>query len=98
MERNFRAGRGGEIDIVCRKNGTIVFVEVKARKSFSKGTPREAITPFKARRMLFTAKCWLNMHRECAEMNYRFDFVGISYESGKPAIDHIENILESSEF
>lgn len=83
---------------MCRKESTIVFVEVKLRKSFSKGSPREAITFFKARRMLFAAKCWLNIHREYSEMNYRFDFVGVSFEKETPKIDYIENIIDSSEF
>jgi len=30
--RNFRGRSGGEIDIVCRDNDTLVFVEVKTRK------------------------------------------------------------------
>ncbi len=98
MERNFRAGRGGEIDIVCRKEETIVFVEVKLRKSFTKGNPRESVTSFKIKRMIFAAKCYLNIHREFSDMNYRFDFIGISYDKDTPKIDYIENIIESSEF
>ncbi|MGE3062917.1 MAG: YraN family protein [bacterium] len=98
IQRNFHAGRGGEIDIICRKENTIVFVEVKLRRSEIKGSPRDAITPFKAKKMLFTAKCWLNLHREFSDMSYRFDFIGISYEKDNPVIDYIENILESSEF
>ncbi|PIP14453.1 MAG: YraN family protein [bacterium (Candidatus Stahlbacteria) CG23_combo_of_CG06-09_8_20_14_all_34_7] len=98
LQRNFHAGRGGEIDIVCRKENTIVFVEVKLRKSFRKGTPRESINSFKAKRMIFAAKCYLNMHHEFSDMNCRFDFIGISYNENTPEIDYIENILDSSEF
>jgi putative endonuclease len=32
VERNFRC-RGGEIDIIARKENTVIFVEVKTRKS-----------------------------------------------------------------
>ena len=83
---------------MCRKDDTIIFVEVKLRKSLFKGTPRESITWFKAKRMMFAARCWLNIHREFSDMNYRFDFVGISYDKDALKIDYIENIIESSEF
>ena len=44
LHRNFRS-RTGEIDIVCReKDGTLVFTEVKYRRSLDQGCPEEAVT------------------------------------------------------
>src|SRR5216117_3655283 len=41
--RNFRGRSGGEIDIVCRDNDTLVFVEVKTRAREDFGRPFEAV-------------------------------------------------------
>ena len=41
--RNFRGRSGGEIDVVCRDNDTLVFVEVKTRTREDFGRPLEAV-------------------------------------------------------
>ncbi|HEX5848251.1 MAG TPA: YraN family protein, partial [Rubrobacter sp.] len=46
VERNYR-NRRGEIDLIVRKRDTIVFVEVKLRRSTGFGDPLEAVTPRK---------------------------------------------------
>ena len=46
VERNWRCTHG-EIDIVARDGGDLVFVEVKTRSSVEYGHPLEAITPIK---------------------------------------------------
>lgn len=43
VARNFTA-RWAELDIIARKDKTLVFVEVKTRTSYSHGAPHEAIT------------------------------------------------------
>ena len=43
LETNYRA-KGGEIDVVAEKNGTLVFVEVRARTSAILGSPEESLT------------------------------------------------------
>jgi len=48
--RNVRT-RFGEIDVVCRDRGHIVFVEVKTRSSDTFGTAAEAVTPEKSARL-----------------------------------------------
>lgn len=47
IERNFRSGRWGEIDLVAIEDKTTVFVEVKTRLSKDYGEPQEAVTPHK---------------------------------------------------
>jgi len=49
VERNWRS-TGGEIDIVALEGETLVFCEVKTRRTSSKGTGDEAITPAKRKR------------------------------------------------
>src|SRR3954465_4892373 len=45
LYRNFRAPHGGEVDLVCRdkREATLVFVEVKTRRSTDFGEPGEAV-------------------------------------------------------
>ena len=42
VERNYRTRRG-EIDLIVRKRDTLVFVEVKLRRSLNFGDPLEAV-------------------------------------------------------
>ena len=49
LERNFRRGRNGEIDIIGRDGKYLVFVEVKFRADSTVGNPFEALTSAKQR-------------------------------------------------
>ena len=50
--------RGGELDIVACREGTIVFCEVKARSSRAFGEPPEAVGPLKQARLRRSAAAW----------------------------------------
>ena len=54
LARNFRS-RFGEIDIIAADGRSIVFIEVKYRKNDHKGTPLEAVSLYKQRRISHTA-------------------------------------------
>ena len=54
MGTGFRARRG-ELDLVCRRGGTLVVVEVKTRTDAAFGTPLEAVGPRKRRAMMSAA-------------------------------------------
>ena len=75
MVRNYRS-RWGEIDLVCRHKKTLVFVEVKARSPESWGTPAEAVTPSKQRRIMRTAYAYLE-EIKLQDMPVRFDVVEV---------------------
>lgn len=85
LERNFKA-KTGEIDIIAKKNGYIIFIEVKYRKNLSKGYPREAVTEFKKHQIRRTATFYLMKHN-LMEANVRFDVIEIL--GGK--IEHIKD-------
>ena len=51
------AGAGGEIDLIASRLGTLVFIEVKARRDIE--AARIAITPDKLRRIQRAARCYL---------------------------------------
>lgn len=61
LDRNWRT-RWCEIDIVCRRDGVVSFVEVKYRFSSRWGSGVEYITPQKLRQMRFAAEFWLSRH------------------------------------
>ncbi|WP_460171818.1 YraN family protein [Thermus sp. FJN-A] len=46
----------GEVDLFLEKDGVYVVVEVKQRRTDAFGTPLEAITPGKVRRLLQSAR------------------------------------------
>jgi putative endonuclease len=78
LYRNFRAPRGGEVDVVCRdkKHSELVFVEVKTRSSEIFGAPAEAVDQKKRRLIIRGAMQWLRM-LDMPEITYRFDIVEV---------------------
>lgn len=76
LARNFRA-RSGEIDLIAREDGTLVFVEVKYRSNDSKGDPAEAVGWQKQSRIRNTARYYLYRNDYAEETPCRFDVVAI---------------------
>lgn len=74
VERNFRV-RGGEIDLVCRDGGTVVFVEVRLRSRDDYGGASASITAAKRARVVMAARHWLARHPRLADAPCRFDCV-----------------------
>jgi putative endonuclease len=74
LHRNFR-GPGGEIDIVASDRGTIVFVEVKARRSHAYGSAVAAVDARKRRRIRAVAGDYLQFFAPSAKA--RFDVLAI---------------------
>ena len=87
-ETNFRC-RLGEIDIISRKNGYLIFTEVKYRQNLNFGLPREAVTKNKQRHIRRVALYYLQI-KNLGETDMRFDVIEI-IDSGEPAIELIEN-------
>lgn len=87
LERNLRTPVG-EIDIIARQGRTIVFVEVKTRRSDRYGTPQEAVGPVKQRQVLRAAQWYLDGSKfQAAPL--RFDVVAVRPVGGEAAIEHI---------
>ena len=74
-EINFRCPIG-EIDIVAKEKGELVFVEVKTRKSSQLGYPEQAVGIRKQRKMSQLA-LWYLQEKKLADVNARFDVVAI---------------------
>ncbi|MFT5470673.1 MAG: putative endonuclease [Verrucomicrobiales bacterium] len=81
--RNFRAKGGGEVDLVCRDNDTLVFVEVKTRTSDFFGQPASAVTKDKERLITRGALAWLRRLQK-PDILFRFDILEVIAIEGKP--------------
>ena len=88
LERNYR-NAFGEIDIVARHRGTLVFVEVKTRMTDDYGKPFEAVDSRKQKKMKTTALMYLKRFRK--EVPARFDVVSILLNEESPGIDLIQD-------
>ena len=74
VSRNWRTRRG-EIDIIALESDTLVFIEVK---TWPRGQERDldlVIGFGKQKRMVETAKCFLDTHRQYNGMYIRFDVI-----------------------
>lgn len=84
--------RLGELDLVAADGRTVVFVEVKTRRSTDAGHPTEAIDADKQRRLTRAALAYLKAE---GLLNYaaRFDVVAITWpaDSRRPTIEHFQN-------
>ena len=90
ITRNYEI-REGEIDIIVRKGETIVFVEVRSKSLPIILRPVETITTTKQKKIIFTAKDFVNKHK-LQNLTYRFDVVSVVFDAGIIIeIEHIEN-------
>ncbi len=76
LYRNFRGRRGGEVDIVCRDDDTLVFVEVKTRSREDFGRPADAVNAAKQKLIARGALAWLQL-LDNPDILVRFDIVEV---------------------
>ena len=89
LARNYHS-RFGEIDIIAQQGPYLAFVEVKAREENSLVSPFESITPQKQRKILATAKAYLQRHP--CDLQPRFDAAAVYLKNGKiVGEDYLEN-------
>jgi putative endonuclease len=89
LERNWRCGRSGEIDIVARDGNTLVVCEVKTRRSGGFQHPMAAVTPEKAERLLALAHRWIQAQGGAPPGGVRIDLVGVLLpRRGAPSVEH----------
>ena len=91
LARGFRLLHG-EIDIVARDGGTIVFIEVKTRAGAGYGPPEEAVTASKQRQIRRIAEGFLAKYRIGPDVPCRFDVLSLLVEGRRaPEIRHIRD-------
>jgi len=100
LERNF-ASRFGEIDLIMEDSSvagrkTVVFVEVRYRKSTLHGSGAESVTLQKQGRLSRTAGWFLAKNPQRAEQYCRFDVVSIDSQNIDPSFEWIKNAFYST--
>lgn len=96
LEKNYRVPQG-EIDLIASRNNTLVFVEVKTRRGSAQGTPLEAVSPHKVKRLSAAAAVYLARRKGPAPL-CRFDVVTLGPEKnllGLAKIRHFENAFSA---
>ncbi len=93
VERNLRLA-GGELDLIAEKHGTLVFIEVKARRGNQFGGAPYAISTRKKQQIIKLALCYLSKHgltnKQC-----RFDAIlVVGSQEHSPEVTHIEQAFE----
>ncbi len=88
VQRNFRC-RSGELDLIMRDAETLVFVEVRSRRSVQYGSPAESVTPAKQQKLLNAAAAYLQ--RQTLDLPCRFDVVAILKSAHQLHIEWIKD-------
>ena len=89
LQRRFRSGHR-DIDLVVERDGTVAFVEVKARRGSQFGDPVQAVNWNKQKQLVRSAVTWIDRHGRPSE-SYRFDVVGVLIEGDRVRVRHIAN-------
>ncbi|MYX98585.1 YraN family protein [Streptomyces sp. SID486] len=93
LERNWRSGRTGEIDIVARDGDALVVCEVKTRRGGDFEHPMAAVTPEKAARLRELAEHWIQAHGGAPPGGVRIDLVGVLVpRRGAPSVEHARGV------
>ena len=92
LERNYRT-RLGEIDIIASHEGTLVFVEVKTRRSRHYGPAKASLSAAKRRRLSMLALLYLKQNRS-GRTRARFDVVAIDTRGADARVEIIANAFE----
>ena len=77
LERNFRS-RFGEIDLIMQENNTIIFVEVRSRKSTAFLHPAETIDFSKRNKIRRTSQVFMQKIRARDRYDWRFDVITLT--------------------
>lgn len=91
LARNYRCRRG-EIDLILRDAGNLVFVEVRYRRQDRYGSGLESVDRRKQRRISLCAAHYLQQHPQQANRPARFDVVAVGPDGG---IDWIRNAFDA---
>lgn len=95
LVRRYRC-RYGEVDLVARDRDTLVFIEVKTRRSTAFGNPAQAVTPEKQRHISRVALHYL---REIGnpQIPVRFDIVEVRDDLPAPTCQHLPDAFPLAE-
>jgi len=91
LERNYRADRYGELDVVAKQKNEWVFVEVKTKTDEQFGSPEEEFTYQKKRKMRRAIQNYL-FKKYLINKEWRADLIAVEIINGQAEIRHYENV------
>ena len=92
LRHNFRWGKRGELDLVCRDGNTLVAVEVKSNTGTRSGAPMRTVNATKRRLLRHGLNNWLRILRAPEPIKTRFDIIEIYLPPhAKPEVDWHRN-------
>jgi len=100
VQRNYRVARGpnargGEVDLILReRDGTLVFVEVRVRRSATHGGAAASVSASKQRALVFAAQHYLNTLRSLPPC--RFDVLAIDGHGESERIEWLRGAFDTS--
>ncbi len=94
LARNYQT-RHGEIDLVMREGDTVVFVEVRYRRSAGHGDAAASVTASKQSRVILAAQHWLATHPRHATRPCRFDVVSYDGPADAARFAWLRNAFEA---
>lgn len=92
--RNYRS-RFGEIDIIAQDGSFLVFVEVKTRGRHCLGSPQEAVSPAKQRKIISTALQFLSQSETNLQPRFDVAVVRTAGESATLTLEYFENAFDA---
>lgn len=94
LESNWST-RHGEIDIIAKSGGWLVFVEVKTRHSQDTESAFAGITATKHERLVKAVYQYLHEREMDEDVSWRIDVIGVALDkTNPPVIDHIEDAFD----
>lgn len=89
--------RGGELDLVMRDGDTLVFVEVRYRRSNAFGGAAASVDAGKRRRLVLAAEQFLLAHREHAKRACRFDVIAAHGDPDAPQFEWLRDAFRADD-
>lgn len=93
LERNYRC-RSGEIDLIMRDAGTLLFIEVRYRRDARFGSGAESVDRRKQNRLITAAQHYLQVHPEAARYPARFDVISIGTAEMETDVEWIRDAFQ----
>lgn len=88
LERNYRFQKA-EIDIIARRNNTLVAAEIKTRSTPDFGNPQDFVKPRQIKQMLKAMNHYIEEQE--LDLDVRFDIIAIIRNKAGTRIEHIQD-------
>lgn len=95
LDKNYR-NRLGEIDIICKKDDILVFIEVKSRYTNTYGSPIESVTYYKQKQIIKISKLYITL-KKYTNINIRYDVIEVVFNNKNQLfnINHISDAFRT---